>query len=132
MVQTIVIVDKDIAFTESVRKVFVEADFQVVLVATEKEAEEILESTKAQLLITEIMLENADSGFCLAWKAKSKYPEMPVLIVSAVVWEHSIYFGLDSVGERDWIYADAFLDKPIRPDEIFSKAQVLLNQSKAA
>lgn len=132
MVKTILLVDKDRLFMEEVRKYFLTHGFRVLCAKTQAEAERILETTKPDVLISEIMLERQDGGFCLAWKAKTSYPELPVLIVSNVTWHTGLYFSLSSFEDRKWIKADYFMDKPIRMEELESVVRTLVQPSQSA
>ncbi|MCC8180383.1 MAG: response regulator [Planctomycetes bacterium] len=132
MVKTILLVDKEPLFMEEVRKYFLTHGFRVLCARSQAEAERILESTKPDVMVTEIMLERQDGGFCLAWKAKKIYPDLPVLIVSAVTWHTGLYFGLSSDEDKNWIKADFFMDKPLRVEELDAVIKTLLNPAKTA
>ena len=132
MARTILFVDKDTLFVEQMRQVFLSAGYRILCAQSRAEAERIIQSTRPDIVITEVMLEHQDSGFCLAWEIKRKYPEAPVIMVSAVTWHTGLYFSLASTGERNWIRADAFLDKPIRAEELISVVHSLIKPVKAA
>jgi len=48
--------------------------FQTMLAESQKEAEEMIEKTKPDLAILDLMMENEDSGFILCYKMKEKIP----------------------------------------------------------
>jgi CheY-like chemotaxis protein len=77
-------------------------------------------------MVTEVMLENNDSGFNLAKNAKDKYPEMPIVILSDVVRQTGILFELDSADEKVWIKADKFINKPVNPAKLACSIKKLL------
>lgn len=132
MINTILLVDKDPLFIEEVRKHFLTQGFRVLCARTRAEAERILASTKPDVLVTEVLLEQQDGGFCLAWKAKKLYPTLPVVMVSAVTWHTGMYFNLASTENRNWIKADFFIDKPIRVEELELAIRTVLQPAKIA
>jgi len=131
MLRTILFADKDPLFTEQMRQIFMAAGYRVLHARSEAEAEGIFSAIRPDVLITEVMLNYPDGGFCLAWKLKRKYPEVPVIMVSSVTWHTALYFSLTSPGARDWIKADVFLDKPIRTEELVTTVQNVLQPAKA-
>jgi len=122
MPQTILLVDKDAAFVDRMRQGLVEAGYRVVCARGAVEAERILDTKRPDMVITEVMLEHPDGGFCLAAHVKRAHPGLPVLMVSEVTWKTGLFFGLSTPEERAWIKADAFIDKPVRFEEL--EAQV--------
>lgn len=118
MVKTILLVDRDPLFIEQIRQYFLGKGYRILCARTQADAERILKSTQPDVLVTEVMLERQDGGFCLAWRAKQMYPKLPVAMVSSVTWHTGLYFSLSTEGDKSWIKADAFLDKPIRIEEL--------------
>ena len=99
----------------------------IVLAAeSQKEAEEIMEKTKPDLAIFDLMMENRDSGFILSYRLKKKYPEVPVIIATAVTADTGMMFGLESVEEKSWIKADLYLEKGLRPEQLQMEIKKLL------
>jgi DNA-binding response OmpR family regulator len=132
MLRTVLIVDTDLLFVEQIRQRFLSMGYRVLCAQNEAEAEEIFSATRPDVMITEVMLRHQDGGFCLAWKLKRKYPDVPVVMVSAVTWHTGLFFSLSSPGSRDWIQADAFIDKPVRTDALISAVQSVLQPGLAA
>jgi len=130
MLRTILFVDKDPLFAEQMRQIFLDAGYRVLYARNETEAEDIFSAARPDVMITDVMLTYPDSGFCLAWKLKRKYPEVPVVMVSSVTWHTDLFFNLTSPGSRDWIMADAFMDKPVRTEELVGTVQSVLHPAK--
>ena len=120
MLKTILLVDNDPLFIEQIRQHFLGKGYRILCARSQAEAERILESTQPDVMVTEAVLERPDAGFCLAWKAKRLYPGLKVAMVSSVTWHTGLYFSLSTPEDRAWIKADAFLDKPIRVEELES------------
>jgi CheY-like chemotaxis protein len=99
----------------------------VVTADNQAEAEEILDNTKPDLAILDLMMEKDDSGFILSYKLKNKYPDVPVIISTAVSAETGMSFGLSSEEEQSWIKADKYLEKGIRPEQMKMEIEKLIN-----
>ena len=82
------------------------------------EAEKALAADKYDIVITDLVMEKADSGFSLAFHIKKDAPETKVIIATDVNSRHGVKFSVDSEDERAWIKADAFLDKPYRYEQL--------------
>ena len=81
---------------------------------------------KPDLAIFDLMMENDDSGFILCYKIKKKYPDVPVILATAVSRETGLSFSLDSEMDKAWIRADRYLEKGIRPEELDQEVMKLL------
>ena len=132
MVKTILLVDRDSLFVEQVRLYFLGQGYRVLCAKSQAEAERILNATKPDVMVSEVVLERPDGGFCLAWKAKRLYENIPVVIVSSVTWHTGLYFSLSTPEDRLWIKGDVFLDKPIRMEELEANIERLLQPAQTA
>ncbi len=125
--KTILIADDDMDYLFQMQLTVERFGFNVITAESQKEAEEILTHTKPDLAIFDLMMENDDSGFILAYRMKRKYPEVPIIIATAVASETGISFGEESEGERSWIKADAYFAKGLRADQLQREINRLLN-----
>jgi CheY-like chemotaxis protein len=105
--------------------------YQTILAESQKEAEEIIEGTRPDLAILDLMMENEDSGFILCYKLKKKYPDLPIIIATGVVAETGISFNIHDENNRKWIKADRFLDKGIRPEKFKDVINELLKNNSS-
>lgn len=126
MKKRILIVDDDIDSLDQLKFQVENFGFETITAESQKEGEQIIENEKPDLAIFDLMMENQDSGFILGYKMKKKYPEVPVIIATAVTAETGIVFGLDTEEERTWIKADQYLEKGIRPDQLHREINKLL------
>jgi len=72
------------------------------------------------------MMESDDSGFILCYKLKRRYPDVPVILATAVSRETGLTFGLSSDQDREWIKADLYLEKGVRPEQLNQEIKKLL------
>ncbi len=123
----VLIVDDDIDSLNQLSMYMQKMGFEVVSADSEKEGEQLINQHKPDLAIFDLMMDNKDSGFILSYKFKKKYPDVPVIIATAVSSETGILFELNSEEEKKWIKADLYLEKSIRYDQLKEHIQKLLN-----
>lgn len=102
--------------------------YEPIIAESQKEAEQLLDKIKPDLAIFDLMMEKEDSGFILSYKLKQKYPDVPVIIATAVTSETGMVFGLEHEEEQKWIKADLYLEKNLRPDQLEREIKRLLNK----
>lgn len=122
----ILVVDDDPDYLFQLSIALQDMGFEVVTASSQKEAEDIAQKVKPDLAILDLMMENQDTGFILCHILKDKYPELPIIIASAVTAETGLLFDVDSEENRQWIKADLFLDKGIRMDQLHKEINKLL------
>jgi two-component system, OmpR family, response regulator len=126
MKKTVLIVDDDVDYLYQMQLKVQGFGFEVVTAEGQQEAERVIETFKPDLAILDLMMENEDSGFILSYKMKRKYPDVPIIIATAVTAETGMTFDVSSEGDRQWIKADLFLDKGIRADQLHREINKLL------
>jgi two-component system, OmpR family, response regulator len=126
MKKTVLIVDDDMDYLFQMKLKVEQFGYETITADGQKEAEMIIETTKPDLAILDLMMENEDSGFILAYKIKRKYPDVPIIIATAVTAETGMTFDVNSDENKQWIKADLFLDKGIRADQLQKEINKLL------
>jgi DNA-binding response OmpR family regulator len=126
MKKTILIVDDDPDYLFQIRLKVSQFGFEPITAESQKEAETIIETVKPDLAILDLMMETDDSGFVLAYKIKRKYPDVPIIIATAVTAETGMTFEMNREDDQQWIKADLFLDKGIRADQLHREINKLL------
>ena len=116
--KTIFIVDDDFDYLFQLKFQFTQWGCNVVTADSQREAEKILATLKPDLAILDLMMENEDSGFVLSYKLKKKYPDVPVIIATAVTAETGMNFSINNDDDRKWIQADLYLEKGMRPEQL--------------
>jgi len=123
---TILVADDDPDYLFLTVQALKNAGYQTVEVESQSEAETVLAKFKPDLCIFDLMMENDDSGFILCYRLKRIYPDVPVIIATAVSRETGMSFSIDSEKERSWIRADRYLEKGIRPEQLDQEIMKLL------
>ncbi len=124
--KVILIVDDDYDYLYQLKFQLERWGCQVVTAESQKVAEEILETLKPDLAILDLMMENEDSGFVLSYKMKRKYPDVPIIIATAVSTETGMNFGLHTGEDKNWIKADTYLEKGLDPEHLKKELEKLI------
>ena len=125
---TIFLVDDDVDYLFQTRVRLEKYGFKIMTAESQREAELIMEKFRPDLAILDLMMENEDSGFILSYKMKKKYPDVPVIISTAVATETGITFDITDENNRKWIRADSFMEKGIKPEILFNEISRLLTK----
>lgn len=123
---TILIADDDPDYLFQTVYALGKAGYKTMAVESQAEAESVIEKFRPSLAIFDLMMESDDSGFILCYKIKRKYPEVPVILATAVSHETGLSFSIDSDSDKSWIRADRYLEKGIRPEQLDQEVMKLL------
>lgn len=123
---TVLVADDDPDYLYQVTFYLRKEGYEVIAVESQKEAEQVLSKSRPDLAIFDLMMESDDSGFILCYKLKRRYPEVPVILATAVSRETGLTFGLSSDQEKEWIKADLYLEKGVRPEQLNQEIKKLL------
>lgn len=123
---TILVADDDPDYLFQTISNLGKAGYRTVAAESQAEAEAVISKFKPSLAIFDLMMESDDSGFILCYKLKRKYPDVPVILATAVARETGISFSLDSETEKSWIKADRYLEKGIRAEQLDQEIMKLL------
>lgn len=124
--KVVLIADDDMDYLAQMKMQVESFGFEVLEAESRKQAEEILETVQPDLAIFDLMMETQDSGFVLAYKARRKYPEMPIIIATSVTKETGLVFKVETEEDKNWIKADLYLEKGIRVDQLHREINKLL------
>ena len=127
--ERILIVDDDPDITETMKVVLENSGYKVGCAANGGEAKEQIKTFKPNLIILDVMMDTLEEGITLSRELKkdSKYKKIPIIIISAVKERTGIDFA-SAAGDEDWLPVEEFLDKPVKPELLLEKVQMLLNQ----
>ncbi|RPJ80170.1 MAG: response regulator, partial [Acidobacteria bacterium] len=101
----ILIVDDDEDFLFQHRIQLENAGFKVEAAGSRTQAEQAISSFTPDLAILDLMMEHHDDGFVLSHHLKRRFPNLPVILVTAVTSETGLVFDPASPEERSWIGA---------------------------
>lgn len=128
----ILIIDDDPDFIASTKMILESADYEVISARNGTEGLEKLTLEDPDLIILDIMMDSMFEGFSVAAALKTTteyidYRETPVIMASSVKTDIGTRFTVPKGAEA--LQGDAFLDKPIDPQELLRKVAELLGSS---
>lgn len=117
----VLIVDDDTEFVRLYSLFLKNSGLTVSAVYSASEAMGALEERKPDIVVLDVMMEHFDSGFNVSRSIKEKYPDMPIILMTAIGEETGMDFKPKDETDRELMHADAFLDKEASPDQLLSK-----------
>ncbi len=121
MVQKILVVEDDTALQEYLRDLLNEAGFTIDLASDGVEALASIKKLRPNLVILDLGLPKI-SGETVCQEIKRKYPEIPVIILTAKSDTQDIIHGLD-------LGADDYLAKPFDGNELIARMKARLRDN---
>jgi CheY-like chemotaxis protein len=126
MAKLILLVDDDRDFLEQNRGVLESLGYRVACVTDPQSALDSMARERPDLVVSDLMMKNLDSGFSLARAIKSRWSDTPVILVTAVASQRGFDFNPHTREDLSAMNADAFFDKPVDPAALLGKVRELL------
>jgi two-component system KDP operon response regulator KdpE len=123
----VLLVDDDDDVLEQLSAIFVADGFQVKTASSRAEGEDALLGYHPDICVFDLMMEETDAGFVLSNTSKKIYPDVPVILLTAVASATGMDFRPKSNAARAWVKADTILDKPVRPEQLREEVRKLLD-----
>ena len=124
MVNTILVVEDDIGLQKYLKELLLDNGYSVQTAADGVQALNSLEKLLPDLVILDLGLPNM-SGEAVCMEIRKKYPELPVIILTAKDTTSDIVHGLN-------LGADAYMTKPFVADELLARIKVRLRAKNGA
>ncbi len=128
MKKKILVVDDDLDLLEQIAAILTGAGYEVTAAEGQKGAEDAILRMKPDLAVLDLMMEEKDSGFVLSHQLKRLYPELPVILLTAVMGATGLSFAARHSEEQSWIKVDKIMDKPVRPEQLKAEVRRLLHE----
>jgi CheY-like chemotaxis protein len=128
---TILTVDDDPGFQQSLRAILESHGFRMLAAATIKEGLEIVRAERPDLVLLDIMMESATDGFLFSREVRRDphVKHTPILALSAIGKRGGSAYSPRE--DEDLFSVDGFLDKPVAPDALLRRIGELLGKGKA-
>ena len=120
----ILIVDDDPDMVEAGRIVLEREGYLVQSASNLEEGLAKLREGKPDLLILDVMMEEADDGLRLARKARREGMNLPILMLTSVNRAMGLQIGKD----EEMVPVDEFVEKPVDPATLVEKVRWLLEE----
>jgi DNA-binding NtrC family response regulator len=116
----ILIVDDDRVVLSSCKRILESEGYAVNLTASVKEALQMLEEKKFDILLVDVIMPEYD-GMYLIGNVKTNLPHMPILVMSGYPTPETISSGMR-------MGATHFIAKPFTPDELITAVRKALQE----
>lgn len=130
----VLVIDDDADVLATTRLFLESRGHEVLVAAGPEQGMQQLESGKPDVVVLDIMMPHSTEGFHWLWNVR-RHPdkairEVPVIVVSSIHQTTSMRFREGEADETgDYLPAQAFLDKPVDPDQLAAKIDALVNKT---
>jgi CheY-like chemotaxis protein len=126
----ILIIDDDPDMVLATRMCLEGAGHEVISAPNGAEGLKLVKSGRPDLIVLDVMMDSATEGFQVALALRKPEPgsefeafrSIPIVMLTAIHSTTPLRFG----PEQDYLPVDAFVDKPIKPDDFLAKVNQLL------
>ncbi len=121
----ILIADDDPDNLEQLTLLLQSKGFSVISAENSKDAFELFQKEKPDVVALDLMMEEMDSGFTLSYKIKKTDhgKKIPVIVVTSATYVTGYKFDAFTSDEKEWLKCDAILNKPINIDDLMKVVQ---------
>jgi CheY-like chemotaxis protein len=120
----VLLVDDDRDFLEMHTAVLEHRGYSVITAQSSKECMAILDETKPDIVILDVMMEQFDSGFKASENIKQKYKDLPVMLLTSIGAQTNLDFSSNEEVLKI-SGADVLLDKPVSPKVLIDEIERL-------
>jgi len=121
----ILLVDDDLDLLEQ-NKILIESKgYEVITANSSKEGWEKFKKSRPEAAVVDLIMEEHDSGFILCYRIKRDEhgKHIPVFILTSATYETGFKFSASTSEEKEWIKADAIINKPVVIDDFVQKLE---------
>jgi len=124
-VKKILLVDDDIDLLEQHKTILQAKGFKIVTAENVEDGWNVFKKEKPDAAVIDLIMEEHDSGFILCHRIKRdpNGKNIPVFILTSATYVTGFKFGASTSEEKEWIKADALLNKPIVEEELLKKLE---------
>ena len=127
----ILVIDDDPDYLDTTKFFLLDRGYEVVTAASPDEGAKALEESRPDLVILDIMMPEGIEGF--QWVSKIRHHRdeslrgVPIIVASSIHQTTGMRFGRgDSDESGDYLPVQAFLEKPLDPDQLAAKIEAIL------
>jgi CheY-like chemotaxis protein len=123
----ILLVDDDPDFIEIHRTILESCGYAVDAAYSSRDVLSKLREKSYDLLILDLMMEEKDSGFNLAYAVRedAALAHLPILMLTSA--EEKTGFSFQFSKDKEWMKVDDYASKPLRPAELIHKVEALIH-----
>jgi len=118
----ILIVDDDPDITFAIELFLKKAQHEVLTASNRADGMKAIEDGNPDLIILDVMMEQADDGIAMAQELRRQGCEIPILMLTSV----GKVTGFTYDEDQELVPVNAFFEKPIQPDILLKKVNELV------
>ena len=128
MPQTILVIDDEPQIVKVLRSYLEKAGFRVATASSPAQAMERIAAETPDLVITDLMMSEVDSGFSLSRGLRDdpRTAQVPIIMSTSVTTALGLDFTPRSAADLASMKVDAYFDKPLDPAALVAKVRELL------
>ncbi len=125
----ILVVDDDQDIVDSITIMLESQGYEVVAAQSGEEGMKLVEEKRPDLILLDIMMEKLTTGLHIGYDLRKhpEYKSIPIIIISGI--GEAMGFDLAAEKETDYVAADDFLEKPVKPDVLLKRVAELIEKS---
>ena len=125
----ILIIDDDPDIVEAMKVVLESKQYQIAIAKSGEDGLRRVRQSRPDLIILDVMMETMDKGFEVARDLKNDQSckDIPILMLTAIKERTGLGFEKEA-GDPDWLPVDDYCDKPLNPDDLVAKVEMLLRK----
>lgn len=127
---SVLLVDDDRDFTLAHKAILEKGGHRVAVAYSGQEGWEALQKALPDLLVLDCMMETFTSGFELAQDVASRYPRLPMIMLTAV-HDHMSAAWKWGPGDEKWLPIHKWMEKPVQPAQLQAAVDELLRTAGA-
>ncbi len=136
----VLIVEDDVDTVEALRVLLEHEGYDVVTATDPDSGLEMAQQRRPDLIVLDVMMPSGTEGFHFVWKLRrdghEEIRDVPIIVVSGIHRDSPLKLYPDQqdaeYGPYEYLPVQAFLDKPIEPEELLEHIARLLRQKLAA
>lgn len=124
----ILLVDDDPDFVEVTKLILEKNGHKVIIASSGEEGWDKAQKENPDLFLLDVMMENPDEGFQLAYKLRKdkKLKSKPIILLTAI--GKVTGFKFDKKKDEDFLPVEEYLEKPIKPEVLIDKINKALSK----
>lgn len=130
MAKKILLVDDDADFLDINNTILTAGGYVVDTACTSAEALEKLRSQVYDLVIIDLIMEELDSGFSIAYAVRDQEQtrNLPIMMLTSAQEKTGFNFEFDK--DKQWMKVDDFASKSLSPVELLKRVSLLIGKVK--
>ena len=124
----ILIVDDDEDIVDSLTVMLESEGYEVIAARSGEQGMKLIEEQRPDLILLDVMMEKLTTGFHIAYELR-RHPQhrsIPIIIISSI--GEATGFHIAAERETDYIAADEFLEKPVKPEVLLKRVAELIHK----